>query len=67
MKTTGLALLVGFAGYILGVLLGMAAVNMFSTNQHDKSVEAAMTGFFFFGPALSILSVVVFLLIRFLR
>lgn len=67
MKTIGLILLVGFTGYILGVILGMAGVNMFSTNQHDKAIEAAMTGFFLFGPALAILSIIVAFLVRFFR
>lgn len=64
MKTIGLALLVGLVGYILGVILGMVAVNMFSANQHDKAIEAAMTSFFLFGPAMAILSAIVFLFVR---
>jgi len=67
MKTIGLILLVGLVGYILGVILGMVAVNMFSANQHDKAIEAAMTSFFLVGPALAILSIMVFLVIRFAR
>jgi hypothetical protein len=67
MKTFGLALLVGIAGYIIGAILGMVAVNTFSTNQHDKSVEAAMTGAFFIGPAVAVLSVGAFLIWRFIR
>jgi F0F1-type ATP synthase membrane subunit c/vacuolar-type H+-ATPase subunit K len=67
MKTVGFTLLVGLAGYVLGVMLGFVVVNLFSTNQHDKAIEAAMTSFFVFGPGLAILSVIVFLVIRFAR
>ena len=67
MKTIGFSLLVGLAGYILGAILGMIVVNMFSANQHDKAIEAAMTSFFLFGPALAILSVIIFLFVRFTR
>lgn len=67
MKTIGLALLVGIAGYIIGAILGLVAVNTFSANQQDKSVEAAMIGAFFIGPAAAILASGAFLLWRFLR
>jgi F0F1-type ATP synthase membrane subunit c/vacuolar-type H+-ATPase subunit K len=67
MKTIGLALLIGLAGYVIGVILGMIGIKLLSPNRHDKSVEAAMTSFFFVGPALAIVSVVVFLLTRQVR
>ncbi len=67
LKTIGIALLVGLAGYAVGVLLGMVAVNLLSANQHDKAMEAAMTGFFFVGPILAILSVAVFVFVRAIR
>jgi len=67
MKTIALALLIGLAGYLAGVILGMICINLFSTNRHDKSVEAAMTSFFFIGPVSALLSIAVFLLVRFIR
>ncbi|RLT35088.1 MAG: hypothetical protein DWI57_15850 [Chloroflexi bacterium] len=67
MKTIGISLLVGVAGYAVGVLLGMVAVNLLSANQHDKAVEAAMTGFCFVGPGLAILAIVVFVFARTIR
>jgi F0F1-type ATP synthase membrane subunit c/vacuolar-type H+-ATPase subunit K len=32
MKTIGFTLLVGLAGYVLGVMLGFVVVKLFSTN-----------------------------------
>ncbi len=55
MKTFGLALLFGLGGYPAGVLLGALLVSMTSTKP-DRSQEAAMTGFFFVGPAIGLLS-----------
>jgi F0F1-type ATP synthase assembly protein I len=64
MKTLALTLLVGLAGYLAGLILGMVFINLLSTNQHDKSTEAAMTSAFVIGPALALLSMVVFLIVR---
>ena len=38
------------AGYVIGALLGYAAVQAFSANVHDKALEAAMTAAFATGP-----------------
>lgn len=51
------------AGYFLGALFGALAVTLTSSNAHDTSVEAAMTGAFVTGP----LGAVVALLGAFLR
>lgn len=67
LKTIGIALLLGIAVYVVGALLGMVAVNLLSTNQHDKAMEAAMTGFFFVGPILGPLAMVVFVFVRAIR
>jgi hypothetical protein len=67
MKAIGISLLVVIAGYAIGVLLGIVAVNLFSTNQHDNTMEAVMTGFFFVGPVLAVLSLIGFWVIRALR
>jgi len=67
MKLIGLILLVGFSGYLLGFVLGMLAVNLFSANHFDKATEAAMTGAFVSGPLVALLSILVFLLLRFMR
>lgn len=67
MKTFGLTLLILIGGYTIGFALGMAAVYLFSPNQHDIATEAAMTGAFVAGPAIALLSVVGFAVLRLLR
>jgi hypothetical protein len=62
MKTFGLSLLAGLVGYIVGLFGGMWLVSMFSSNTHDRTVEAAMTGAFFIGPLMAILAFVVTLI-----
>jgi hypothetical protein len=67
MKTLGLSLLAAVVGYVVGLFGGMVLVNLMSSNTHDKSVEAVMTGAFFIGPLVAVLSFVatlVYLLIR---
>jgi hypothetical protein len=56
VKTFLLALGIAVGGYVVGALLGMLLVSQFSGNTHDKSMEAGMTGFFFTGPVLAVLS-----------
>jgi hypothetical protein len=58
LKAIGLALLTGVGGYAAGVILGMLLVYAFSANQHDKDMEATMTGFFCAGPVLALLGIV---------
>ncbi len=36
--------------YVVGAIAGGYLLSVASTNQHDVSVEAAMTGAFVFGP-----------------
>lgn len=67
MKTVGLVLLILVGGYLVGVLLGMAAIYALSSNQHDLAQEAAMTGAFFVGPLVAVLAVIVFAASRLLR
>jgi hypothetical protein len=58
MKVLGFALLAALGGYVAGVLLGVLFVNLSSTSA-NKGTEAAMTGFFYAGPGLAVLSFVV--------
>lgn len=53
MKTFGLALVAAMGGYIAGLFGGMLLVEDFSSNAHDKSMEAAMTGAFVIGPLMA--------------
>ncbi len=64
MKTFGLALLAAVGGYAAGFIGGMLTIEAFSTNSHDKSLEAAMTGAFVIGPLVAVIAVVVVLISR---
>lgn len=63
MKTVGVASLAAILGYIVGLFRTMAAIELFSSNTHDKSMEAAMTGAFV-GPLIALLSVIAILTVR---
>jgi F0F1-type ATP synthase membrane subunit c/vacuolar-type H+-ATPase subunit K len=67
MKVIGVSLLAGVIGYAAGVLIGIALVNLLSSNQHDRSQEAVITGFFFAGPVAAVLSFVVTLIVKLVR
>lgn len=64
MKTFGLGVLAAVGGYIIGMLGGMFLIEAFSSNRHDRSVEAAMTGAFVVGPLMAVVAVIVVLVIR---
>ena len=64
MKTFGVALLAAILGYVVGLFGTMAAIELFSSNQHDKSLEAAMTGAFIGGPLIAAISMVAIISIR---
>jgi hypothetical protein len=59
MKTLGLSLLAALVGYVVGLFGGMVLVNLLSSNTHDRSIEAAMTGAFFIGPLVAVVAFVV--------
>ena len=58
MKTFGISVLGGTAGYVIGLFGGMALVSMLSSNTHDKSMEVVMTGFFVTGPLMAVIGFV---------
>ena len=65
MRILGWSLLAAVGGYLAGLFGGMLLVNLFSSNTHDKSVEAAMSSAFFYGPIAAVVAfLVVFLLLR---
>lgn len=64
MKTFGLGVLAALVGYLIGLFSAIVLVEAFSSNRHDRSVEAAMTGAFVFGPLVAVGAVVVVFLIR---
>jgi len=49
MKRVAIGLLCAVGGYIVVALVGYFLVDWFSSNVHDRSVEAAMTSVFVFG------------------
>jgi len=57
-------MLAAVGGYLVGLLGGMVLIETFSSNTHDKSVEAAMTGAFVFGPLMAMIAVIVTLVFR---
>lgn len=58
MKTFGLSVLAAIGGYLVGLFGGMLLIETFSSNTHDKSLEAAMTGAFVFGPLVAMVAVI---------
>jgi len=64
MTTFLLSLLAAILGYISGFFGGMLLIETFSSNTHDKSVEAAMTGAFVVGPLVAVVAVIATLVYR---
>lgn len=56
MKYIGIGFLVGIVGYVVAAFLSYFLIGKFSSNVHDRSVEASMTSLFVFGPIGFILS-----------
>jgi len=50
MKRFGIAVLFALVGYLVAAVASYFLVGLLSANSHDRSVEAAMTSVFFFGP-----------------
>lgn len=50
MKRFAIALLGAIAGFAVFALCGYAAIQLLSSNSHDRGVEAAMTAFLVAGP-----------------
>lgn len=59
MKRFGIALLCGVGGYIVVAVASYFLILEFSSNRHDRAVEAAMTSAFFFGPIGAVLAFIV--------
>ena len=58
LKRLLLALAAGIAAYVAGGVLGGWLVSLLSSNTHDRSVEAAMTGAFVIGPIAALIGFV---------
>jgi len=50
LRRLGFGLLFAAVGFVLVAIASYFLVLEFSSNVHDRSVEAAMTSVFFFGP-----------------
>ena len=50
MKRIGMAVLFAVVGYVVVAAASYFLVDLFSSNVHDRQVEAAMTSAFVFGP-----------------
>lgn len=50
MKRLGIGLLWGVCGYLIAALVSYFLIGQFSSNTHDRAVEAAMTSAFLLGP-----------------
>ena len=48
----------GAASYLAGALAGALLTSVLSSNTHDKSMEAVMTGAFYTGPLAAVLGFV---------
>lgn len=64
MKTFGLGVLAALVGYVIGMLSGVFLIETLSSNRHDRSMEAAMTGAFVVGPLMAVVAVIVVLVIH---
>lgn len=58
MKTFGLTLLAAIGGYLVGLFGEMLLTEVFSSNTHDTSEDAAMTGAFAFDPLMALIAVI---------
>lgn len=50
MKRIGIALVYAIGGYLVAAAAGYFLISAFSSNTHDRALEAAMTGIFVLGP-----------------
>ena len=58
-RRVAFAVLGALVGYLFGAFGGGYLVSLVSSNTHDRSVEAAMTGAFVTGPLLALIGFVV--------
>lgn len=58
-KRIAMGVLGAVLGYVLGAFGGGFLVSVLSSNTHDRSVEAAMTGAFVLGPLAAVVGALV--------
>ena len=54
LRRIGFGLLWAVPGYLFGAVGGGSLLYLVSTNQHDRSLEASMTGAFVLGPLVAL-------------
>ena len=54
MKVLGLSVLAAIAGYLIGLFGRLFVVEAFFSNVYEKSMEAAMSRAFVFGPLMAL-------------
>jgi hypothetical protein len=59
LRSLAFAVAWALAGYLIGAFGGGWLVTKLSSNTHDRSTEAAMTGAFVYGPALALIAFIV--------
>jgi hypothetical protein len=59
MRRALIGLLWDVPGYLVGAFGGGYAVSVLSSNTHDRSLEAAMTGAFLFGPLAAVTAFII--------
>jgi hypothetical protein len=64
LRRVMIGLLCAGVAYVAGFAGGAFLINQFSSNVHDRSLEAAMTGAFVIGPAVAVIAFIA-ALIRF--
>ncbi len=58
-RRLGIGLLFGVLGYVVGAFGGGLLVYLLTSNTHDPSVEAPMTGAFVTGPLAAVVAFVI--------
>jgi hypothetical protein len=53
-----MGLLFAVIGYFVGTIAGCFAIEEFSSNTHDRSLEAAMTSVFAIGPIAALIGLI---------
>jgi hypothetical protein len=59
LRRIGIGLSMALVAYVVGAFGGGYLVSVFSSNQHDREMEAAMTGAFFFDPLTAMVGFVI--------
>jgi hypothetical protein len=59
LRRIGIGVMFALTAYLVGALGGGYLLSLLSSNQHDKEMEAAITGAFVFGPLAAIVGFVI--------